>query len=177
VWGVIGTGVLKRLKGFGSSKILVNDIKPNHELDKEHKLEWSSKAQIFKESDIISLHIPLTRLTKNMIRKEHLLSMTPDAVIINTSRGGIINETDLYDAMQSGHLNGAAIDVFEKEPYNDQLKEIERCLLTAHMGSMSVDCRTRMEIDSIEEALRFLTGKNLESEVPLEEYDIQSRGL
>ncbi len=84
--GRIGTGVLKRLKGFGPTKILVNDIKPNHELDKEHKLEWSSKAQIFKESDIISLHIPLTHITKNMIRKEQLFSMKPDANIINTSR-------------------------------------------------------------------------------------------
>jgi D-3-phosphoglycerate dehydrogenase len=169
--GRIGTGVLKRLKGFGPTKILVNDIKPNHELDKEHKLEWSSKTQIFKESDIISLHIPLTHITKNMIRKEQLFSMKPDANIINTSRGGIINEQDLYEVMHSGHLSGAAIDVFEKEPYDGPLNNIERCLLTAHMGSMSVDCRTRMEIESTEEVIRFLMGKDLESEVSQEEYD------
>ena len=175
--GRIGTGVLKRLKGFSSSKILVNDIKPNHELDKEYKLEWSSKAQIFKEADIISLHIPLNRLTKNMIRKEQLFSMKTDANIINTSRGGIINEQDLYEVMHSGHLSGAAIDVFEKEPYDGPLNNIERCLLTAHMGSMSVDCRTRMEIESTEEAIRLLTGKKLESEVPQEEYEIQFLGL
>jgi D-3-phosphoglycerate dehydrogenase len=175
--GRIGTGVLKRLKGFGSSKILVNDIKPNHELDKEYKLEWSSKAQIFKEADIISLHIPLTRHTKNMIRKEQLFSMKTDANIINTSRGGIINEQDLYEVMHSGHLSGAAIDVFEKEPYDGPLNNIERCLLTAHMGSMSVDCRTRMEIESTKEAIRFLAGKELESEVPQDEYVVQSHGL
>ena len=64
--GRIGTGVLKRLKGFGTSNILVNDIEPNHELDNEYKLEWASKEQIFKEADIISLHIPLTHFTKNM---------------------------------------------------------------------------------------------------------------
>ena len=65
--GRIGTGVLKRLKGFGGFKFLVNDVEPNHELDNEYKLEWTSKEQIFKEADIISLHVPLTRFTKNMI--------------------------------------------------------------------------------------------------------------
>jgi len=175
--GRIGTSVLKRLKGFGTSKILVNDIVPNRELDSEFKLEWKCKGKIYKEADIISLHVPLTHLTKNMIRKEHLRTMKSDAIIINTSRGGIINEHDLYDLMQSEHLSGAAIDVFEKEPYDGPLKEIERCLLTAHMGSMSEDCRTRMEIESTEEAIRFLTKKELKREVPQEEYDVQSQGL
>ena len=175
--GRIGTGVLKRLKGFGTSKILVNDIVPNRELDCEFNLKWTSKEKIYKEADIISLHLPLTHLTKNLIRKEHLLIMKPDAVLINTSRGGIINEVDLYEVMQSGHLSGVAIDVFEKEPYYGPLKEIEQCILTAHMGSMSVDCRSRMEIESTEEAIRFLTGKALESEVPQDEYDVQKLGL
>jgi D-3-phosphoglycerate dehydrogenase / 2-oxoglutarate reductase len=175
--GRIGNGVLKRLKGFDPSKIIVNDIKPNHELDRDFKIEWANKEKIYKEADIISLHIPLTHLTKNMIRKENLYSMKPDAAIINTSRGGIVNEQDLYDVMHSGHLSGAAIDVFEKEPYSGPLREIERCLLTAHMGSMSIDCRTRMEIESTEEAIRFLMSKDLESEVPQEEYDAQRKGL
>jgi len=103
--------------------------------------------------------------------------MKSDAIIINTSRGGIVNEKDLYDVMQSGHLSGAAIDVFNEEPYNGPLKEIERCLLTAHMGSMSVDCRTRMEIEATEEAVRFLTGKKLEGKVPEGEYEVQRKGL
>jgi D-3-phosphoglycerate dehydrogenase len=175
--GRIGTGVLKRLKGFGTTKILVNDIEPNRELDNEFKLEWTSKEKIYEEADIISLHIPLTNLTKNMLEKEQLLSMKPDAIIINTSRGGIVNEQDLYEVMQSEHLSGAAIDVFEKEPYEGPLKEIERCLLTAHMGSMSVDCRARMEIEATEEVVRFLTGSSLEGEVPQEEYDMQIQCL
>ena len=103
--------------------------------------------------------------------------MKPDANIINTSRGGIINEQDLYEVMHSGHLSGAAIDVFEKEPYDGPLNNIERCLLTAHMGSMSVDCRTRMEIESTEEAIRFLMGKDLKREVSQEEYDVQGYDL
>ena len=103
--------------------------------------------------------------------------MKADAIIINTSRGGIINESDLYEVMQSGHLSGAAIDVFDNEPYNGDLKDIERCLLTAHMGSMSVDCRAQMEIKATEEVVRFLTGKTLKGLVPEEEYEVQRQGL
>ncbi|PIQ98682.1 MAG: lactate dehydrogenase [Nitrospinae bacterium CG11_big_fil_rev_8_21_14_0_20_45_15] len=175
--GRIGTRVLRCMKGFGMLKILANDIQPNHKLDKEFKLAWVSKEKIYSEADLISLHLPLTQLTQDMIRREQLLAMKKDAMLINTSRGGIINEDDLHDVMAEGHLSGAAMDVFENEPYNGKLAQIERCLLTAHMGSMSIDCRTEMEIKATEEAVRFLTGKTLESEVPQEEYRIQSQNL
>jgi len=99
--------------------------------------------------------------------------MKEDAMIINTSRGGIVNEDDLYEVMNSGHLSGAAIDVFDFEPYNGPLKEIERCILTSHMGSMSVDCRSQMEIEATKETIRFLTGSTMESLVPEEEYEVQ----
>jgi D-3-phosphoglycerate dehydrogenase len=175
--GRIGSGVLKRLKAFGTSKIMVNDILPNRELDHDYNLDWTTKEKIYKEADIISLHIPLTQITKKLILKDHLLSMKSDAIIINTSRGGIINEHDLYEVMESGHLSGAAIDVFEQEPYDGQLRKIERCLLTAHMGSMSVDCRTRMEIEATEETVRFFSDIELEGEVPQDEYDVQKQCL
>ncbi len=175
--GRIGTRVLNRTKAFGTPRILVNDVMPNLELSRQFKLDWVSKQRIYEEADIISLHVPLTHQTKNMIRKKHLLSMKQDAIIINTARGGIINEQDLYEVMQSGHLSGAAIDVFEQEPYDGPLKEIQRCLLTAHMGSMSVDCRTRMEIEATEEAIRFLSGKPLKKVVPKEEYEVQRQSL
>ena len=112
-----------------------------------------------------------------MVRKEQLFSMKSNAVIINTTRGGIINEKDLYEVLQTDHLCGAAIDVFELEPYYGQLREIDRCLLTAHMGSMSTDCRARMEIEASEETVRFFTGKPLEGLVPEEEYDVQREDL
>ena len=175
--GRIGRGVLEHLKGFGNPKILVNDISIKNDISNKFNVEWSSKEEIYKQSDIVSLHLPLTGKTKDMIKKDHLLSMKTDAIIINTSRGGIINESDLYEVMQSGHLSGAAIDVFDNEPYSGDLKKIERCLLTAHMGSMSVDCRTRMEIEATEEAIRFLTGKALTGLVPEEEYEVQRQGL
>lgn len=172
--GRIGTHLLRLLSGFGKIHILANDILPNRELDQGFKLEWVSKEQIFREAEVISLHLPLTPLTRGMICREQLLQMKTDALLINTSRGGIINEKDLYDVMKEGHLGGAAIDVFENEPYTGNLVEIDRCLLTAHMGSMSLDCRSQMEIEATEEAIRFLTGKPLQSEVPQSEYEFQS---
>ena len=175
--GRIGKGVIRHLQGFGNPKILVNDIEPDLQFGDEYKLEWSSKEQIYQEADIISLHLPLTGKTKNLIRTEQLRMMKEDAIILNTARGGIINEDDLYDVLQTGHLSGAAIDVFDFEPYKGKLRDIERCLLTAHMGSMSIDCRTRMEIEATEEAVRFLTDKPLAGLVPEDEYEVQRQGL
>ncbi|RTY35994.1 lactate dehydrogenase [Chlorobium phaeovibrioides] len=180
--GIIGTGriggrVLRRLSAFGSPRVLVNDLYPDQKVTTELKLEWVGKETIYREADLISLHVPLTAHTKNMVRKEHLLMMKSDALVINTSRGGIINEQDLAEVLLGGHLGGAAIDVFEHEPYSGKLAGIDRCLLTCHMGSMSVDCRTRMEIEATEEAVRYFTGRSLQGLVPKEEYDVQREGL
>ena len=171
--GRVGTHLLRCMGGFGKIRILVNDINPNNQLNQEFNLEWVTKEQIYKEADLVSLHLPLTSLTRNMICREQLLQMKKDAFIINTSRGGIINENDLHRVMVEGHLGGAAIDVFQNEPYQGKLCEIDRCLLTAHMGSMSIDCRSQMEIEATEEAIRFLAGKTLQSEVPQAEYEVQ----
>jgi len=175
--GRIGTGVLKHLKGFSNPRVLVNDIYAIKDKDKEFNVEWVDKDTIYRQADIITIHTPLTVKTKNMIKKKQLKIMKRDAIIINTARGGIINEHDLYDVMQDGHLSGAAIDVFDSEPYNGELLEIKRCILTAHMGSMSVDCRARMEIEATEEAIRYITQCPLESVVPDEEYIVQEKGL
>lgn len=176
--GIIGTGrigarVLRRIPAFGTPRVLVNDLRPDAKLVPELKLEWVDKEEIYRSADVISLHVPLTMQTRNMIGREQLLQMKPDALLINTSRGGIVNEQQLAQVMQSGHLGGAALDVFTHEPYAGELRSIERCLLTAHMGSMSVDCRSRMEIEATEEAVRFLTGQPLRSRVPADEYDVQ----
>jgi D-3-phosphoglycerate dehydrogenase len=177
--GIIGVGriggrVLRRLSAFGTPRILVNDLHPNPKIVPELKLEWVGKEEIYRNADIISIHLPLSAHTKNMIRAEHLRMMKPGTLIINTSRGGIINEHDLADVLNSGHLGGAAVDVFEQEPYRGSLSQIERCLLTAHMGSMSVDCRSRMEIEATEEAVRFALGQPLTSLAPEMEYDLRS---
>ena len=180
--GIIGTGrigsrVLRRLAGFGTPRVLVNDILPDPNVAPALKLEWVDKEEIYRHADLISLHVPLTPQTRNMIRREHLEQMKPDALVINTARGGIINERDLADVLAAGHLGGAAIDVFEHEPYSGPLAGIDRCLLTSHMGSMSVDCRTRMEIEATEEAVRFLTGRPLAGAVPAAEYELQRQAV
>jgi D-3-phosphoglycerate dehydrogenase / 2-oxoglutarate reductase len=175
--GRVGTRVLRRIPAFGTPRVLVNDLNPDLKLVPELKLEWVSKEEIYRHADLISLHVPLTRQTKNMIGREQLLQMKPDALLINTSRGGIVSECDLAQVMRSGHLSGAAIDVFESEPYTGELTTIDRCLLTSHMGSMSADCRSRMEIEATEEAVRFCTGKALQRLAPTEEFDVQRHGL
>jgi len=175
--GRIGSSVLRHLSGFNCKRILINDIEEKILIHNEANVSLASKEEIFKEADVISLHVPLTSQTKNMINKKHLEMMKPNTVIINTARGGIINEADLYDVMSAGHLSGAAIDVFEEEPYSGRLNELPNCLLTAHMGSMSIDCRTRMEIEATEEAIRFVTGEALLGIVPESEYAVQREGL
>ena len=176
--GIIGTGrigalVIRHLQGFEPPRIMVNDISPQPTLDSRYPLQWASKEEIYRQADVITLHLPLTAHTRNLIRREELLMMKPDAILINTARGGIIHEQELAAVMRTGHLGGAAIDVFEREPYSGELTGLERCLLTAHMGSMSVDCRTRMEIEATQEAVRFVSGQQLLSPVPPEEYEVQ----
>jgi D-3-phosphoglycerate dehydrogenase len=172
--GRIGGRVLRRLRGFGTPRILVNDLLADQSLNKsipELKLEWVEKETIFKEADLVSIHLPLTKKTRHIIGYRELSMFKKESLLINTSRGGIVDENSLLEALLAGPLGAAAVDVFEKEPYDGPLKELPNCLLTSHIGSMSQDCRTRMEVEATEEAIRFVSGKPLLSPVPEEEYD------
>lgn len=169
--GRIGSKVIKHILAFNPVKILVNEPIPSMDLKNITEVEWVSKEEIYKNADVISLHLPLNSETRGMISKVELQKMKSDALLINTSRGGIINENDLFEIMQSGHLGGAAIDVFQQEPYNGPLQKIDRCILTAHMGSMSIDCRSKMEIEATEEVVRFFKNEPLNSQVPYSEYE------
>lgn len=177
--GVVGAGriggrVLRNLAALGAQRLLVNDLEPVPNLISETRIEWVEKEDLYSRADLVSLHVPLTQATRNLIRAEQLALMKRDAFVINTSRGGIVNESDLYAAISKGQLGGAAIDVFEQEPYSGPLSELDECLLTCHMGSMSRDCRGQMEIEATQEAIRFLQGCSLERPVPEEEYAIQA---
>jgi D-3-phosphoglycerate dehydrogenase len=134
------------------------------------------KEQIYPEADIISLHLPLTPLTKNLISMREIEMMKKGALLINTSRGNMINERDLVRSLRAGRIAGAAIDVFQREPYAGELGTLENCLLTSHMGSMSQDCRARMEIEATQDAVRFLRGEPLMGVVPESEYIVASAG-
>jgi D-3-phosphoglycerate dehydrogenase len=175
--GRIGSRVIRRVGGFGTPVIMANDQLPNKEIDSQFKINWSTKEEIYRNAEVISFHVPLTAKTKNMVTKEQLLMMKKDALVINTARGGIINENDLADVLNSGHLSGAAIDVFEQEPYHGRLSNVKNCILTSHMGSMSVDCRARMELEAVKEVVRLAKGVPLEALVPQTEYDVQREGL
>lgn len=168
--GRIGSKVVKSLKALGAKKILVNDVR-DIPLDVFSKDVYSvSKDEIYSEADVISIHVPLTKHTKGMIDKGTLAKMKPDALLINTARGGIICEHDLTEMLRLGHLGGVALDVFEQEPYCGDLGQYDRCILTSHLGSMTKDCRARMELEAVEEAVRFIQGRELKLEVPYEEY-------
>ena len=173
--GIIGAGriggmVLRRLSALGAKRVLVNDISPKENIAPNLQIDWVEKETIYKESDVISLHVPLTDSTRNMITEKESKMMKDDSLIINTARGGIINESDLENALYSKIIGGAAIDCFNEEPYNGTLTEIESCLLTSHMGSMSIDCRNRMEIEATEEVVRYFSGCELKNIVPDSEY-------
>lgn len=174
--GRVGKNVLRILSEFRPKIVLINDIKVtekdivNYLSDKKLNFKMAEKEEIYSKSDIISLHVPLNKLTKNMISAKELGLMNPETFIINTARGGIINENDLYFSLKNHQIGGAAIDVFEKEPYNGNLKELDNVILTEHMGSCSYDCRLLMERGAAEEVIRFFTGVELLNPVPEEEY-------
>jgi len=176
--GIIGVGrigkmVLEQISIFKPFRILINDINSKIKLPSSLKCEWVDKDYIYREADLISIHVPLTEITRDLIGHAELLLMKQDAMVVNTARGGIINEKDLVAIMKTGHLNGVAIDVFNQEPYFGELAKIDRVILTSHMGSMTLSCRSRMEIEATEEAIRFLNGQALQQLVPEELYKTQ----
>ncbi len=177
VVGVIGMGrigkrVVRLLHAFGP-KILANDLFPDKEFGDQFGIRWTDKDAIYREADVITIHVPLTRLTKNLVAEKEIQTMKSNSVLLNTSRGGIINEKYLAEALRSNTIAAAALDVFEEEPYVGELADLDNCLLTAHMGSMSESCRKRMEREAAEEAARFIRGDPLHNPVPQVEYDVQ----
>lgn len=170
--GVIGVGrigfrVIRLLQSF-RCRILANDLNPDPRFGPDMGVEWVDKERIYREADIISVHVPLTSKTRNLIGASELGLMKKDAALINTARGGIVDEEALQAALQGNVIRAAALDVFEREPYQGPLTGLDNVILTQHMGSCTVDCRLRMEREAVEEAVRFLQGKPLSSPVPQE---------
>ncbi|OGX27648.1 MAG: hypothetical protein A3D10_05260 [Omnitrophica WOR_2 bacterium RIFCSPHIGHO2_02_FULL_48_11] len=114
--------------------------------------------ELLKVSDIVSLHVPLTEKTKYLIGEKELAAMPKQAILINCSRGGIVDETALYQALQEKKLAGAAVDVFEQEPYQGPLVELDNVLLTPHIGSYAKEARIKMEVDAVNNLLSGLNG-------------------
>jgi D-3-phosphoglycerate dehydrogenase len=177
--GIIGVGrvgkrVIRHINGFGS-RILANDLVPDLDFGNLYGSRWATKEEIYRQADLISLHLPLTAETRGLIARREMKMMSPGVVLVNTSRGGMINEHDLAEALSKGHVGAAALDVFSQEPYSGELVTHERCLLTCHMGSMSRDCRTQMELEATADAIRFLKGEPVRQLVPEDEYSERVR--
>lgn len=162
--GRIGKSLVHLLSSF-NVKFLVHDINPDIAFGRLYNVNFVSKEEVLKNSDVISVNIPLKKDTLDYITSKELSLMEPHAIVINTARGGIINENDLYDALKEKIIAGAAVDVFEEEPYSGKLIELENCLLTCHMGASTIDSRTDMEVQAVEETIRFKNKKALKNEV------------
>lgn len=178
--GRVGSQVISLLSSFRPKKILVYDIVDKTEIIRSFQQEsglaivHASVEEIYQQADIVSLHIPHTYLTENMINQDTLKLFHPNSHLVNTSRGKIIHEQSLYQALANKQIMAAALDVYVQEPYNGPLTKLDNILLTAHMGSCSFDCRLKMETQASEDAMNFLIGKPLQREVPELEYEIEN---
>jgi D-3-phosphoglycerate dehydrogenase len=179
--GVIGVGrvgrlLVRHLHAFDPVRILGNDLITDEPFARQAGFVWADKETIYREADIVTLHVPLTRLTRRMIGRSELEVMKPDAILINTARGGLVDETALTAHLRARPNFSAAIDVFEEEPYSGELATLENCLLSCHMASCTSDCRLEMELQAANEVVRYFRRQPFANPVPENEYRIQSEG-
>jgi len=177
-FGRIGTKVAHLLVPFSPAQVLVNDVLDKTEAlqkvkDKGVNICAAEKEEIYKKADIISLHIPNSKQTMQMINEKTLKLFKKDSFLINFARGEIVDEKALYQALKNDWIKGAAIDVYQEEPYSGDLLCLENVLLTPHIGSCSYDCRSQMELQATEDIIRFFNGEALRNAVPQEEYRYQ----
>lgn len=143
-FGRIGQALAKRAKGFGM-RIIYYSRTRKIEAEKEIGAEYVEFETLLKESDFISLHVPLTKETYHMVGEKELKLMKSNAVLINTSRGAVIDTKALIKALKEGWIAGAGLDVFEEEPYyNKELFKLKNVVLTPHIGSATHEAREGM---------------------------------
>ncbi|MEQ8633579.1 phosphoglycerate dehydrogenase [Gimesia maris] len=135
--GRIGQAVATRAIGMGMH-VLAYDPFPNEEFAKTHQIKLLSLEELLKQSDYVTLHLPVTPETIDIINRDTLAIMKPGSVLINTARGGLVDENALVEALESGHLRGAGLDVFKKEPLpvESPLIKLENVLLSCHTGGL-----------------------------------------
>lgn len=162
--GIIGLGNIgKRLGRLARSlnmNIIGYDVVPiDPEFAKEVGLMKADLDTLLQSSDYVSIHVPLLDSTYHMINKEKLSTMKKTARIINTSRGGVIDEDALYDAIKSGNLGGAALDVFESEPATgNKLAELDNVILTPHIGAQTKEAQSLAANVIAEKIIQILRG-------------------
>ncbi len=155
--GRIGTEVAKRMISFGM-KIIAYDPFANKDIAKSNGIELKTLDEVYAESDYLSIHSPLNESTKGMINKESISKMKDGIRIINCARGPIINEDDLSEAIKSGKVKGAAIDVFTKEPLeNWTIVETDHVVATPHLAASTEEAQVKIAQEMSEVIIDFFT--------------------
>ncbi|MFH1956489.1 MAG: NAD(P)-dependent oxidoreductase, partial [Patescibacteria group bacterium] len=171
ILGVVGLGRIGSrvayhgAKGF-DMKVIYYDVKRNEDFEREYSAEFRENVEdLLKEADYVSIHVPLLDSTKHLINRQRLSIMKPTAYLINTSRGPVIDEQALVEALKNKIIKGAALDVFEKEPdLMPGLADFENVILTPHIASATEETRSKMSemaADNIIAALENQTPPNL----------------
>lgn len=155
--GRIGKGVAKRCTGF-RMRILCYDQYEDKNFKKECGAEYVDLNTLIRESDFITIHSPLTPETRNMFGAEQFKAMKKDAILVNTARGGIVDEKALYDALKNGVIRAAALDAtVEEPPYGSPLCTLSNCILTPHAGAATREAVSKMGLMSAQNAVDVLT--------------------
>ena len=143
--GRIGQAVARRARGF-EMRILYHDSERKPEAEPESGATFVDLPTLLRESDFVSIHVPLTEQTRHLIGREELALMKPTAVLVNTARGPVLDGSALAEALKQGRIFAAGLDVFETEPISpdDPLLKLDSVVLLPHIGSASVGTRTRM---------------------------------
>jgi D-3-phosphoglycerate dehydrogenase len=157
--GRVGKGVIRRAHGF-DMRILCNDMYPDEIYVKTYGGKYVDMDTLLLESDFITIHSPLTAETKNMISVEQFKKMKKTAIIVNTARGGIIDEAALYDALRSGEITAAGLDVSVGLMRDSPLRQLPNCILLPHAGATTYEALKVMGDMSVKNLLDKLTTGN-----------------
>lgn len=156
--GRIGFNFAKKAKGF-DMEILYTSTKPNAEMEEQLGARFVDKDTLLREADFISVHVPLNPSTKHYIGEKEFKLMKNTAVLINTSRGPVVDEKALVQALKSGEIWGAGLDVFENEPdIEPELTELENAVIVPHIASATIETRTNMGLIAARNIIRVLSG-------------------
>jgi glyoxylate reductase len=158
--GRIGYAMGKRAKGFNMN-ILFYDVIPRPEMEKELNAKKVDLDTLLRESDFVSIHVPLMKETHHLINTERLNRMKRTAYLINNSRGPVIDEKALYDALKQGKIAGAGLDVFEQEPtpLDNPLLKLDNVVVAPHISSASLETRSKMSEMVADNLVSFFEGR------------------
>ncbi len=154
-YGSIGKQTAKLADDFGMKVIISTRTKPEN-----CKYEQVTTEEAFRRADVLTVHCPLTPQTENLICRKNLELMKPSAIVINTARGGIVNEQELADALNNGVIAGAGLDVLREEPMSETtpLKNAKNCIITPHIAWAGIETRKRVVEIAKDNLLSYLNG-------------------